>query len=153
MRGKGERDQNTVRVTDAPPLSSCTSPAVLGSTGSRRAHARWVLGCRGIDLNAQRSSRCFEPAGTTEHRSFCTTSSFTRLLRSPCSGLPPGRPCGRRWHLLFHFFFGLPCRLYIEGMDRVIGPFPSNPSGPFWDLAGPFSFIIERISPSRYHSR
>jgi hypothetical protein len=24
-----------------------------------------------------------------------------------------------------------PC---IEGMDRVIGPFPSNPSGPFWDL-------------------
>ena len=25
----------------------------------------------------------------------------------------------------------------IEGMDRVIGPFPSNPSGPFWDLGPP----------------
>jgi hypothetical protein len=41
----------------------------------------------------------------------------------------------------------------IEGMDRVIGPFPSNPSGPFWDLgpSGP-SVLFWGFLP-RYYSR
>ena len=53
--------------------------------------------------------------------------------------------------------FGLYCilsTLYlggcIEGMDRVIGPFPSNPSGPFWDL-GPSVLFGEFPSLDNIH--
>jgi hypothetical protein len=51
-------------------------------------------------------------------------------------------------NLIIHFGGRIEC---IEGMDRVIGPFPSNPSGPLLGF-GPFSFILGNFLP-RYHSR